>query len=455
MTPSLEVLKETIKRLIYKGNYKALERILEKSHTGDIVSIFRYLSPQERLKTFQILMKINLQKASDVLYDLDEDLQIEILRSLPVEDATRILLTFSTGEIAEIIDKLPENLQKALLEKLDVEDREEIQKYLEYGDTVASLISEDYIALNENKTVADALSIVKTAPSEIDIVYIYVVDDKDRLVGVTTIKDLLNSPLSAQLRDIMNRDLITLRENTPKEEAIEIFKRYEFFSLPVVDEEDVLKGVIYIDEILDLISEKTTEEFFKMAGAQEEELFYTNQVLKIAKLRLPWLLVSVIGELFTAIIISFFDDTIEKYLPIIFFLPLVAAVSGNVSSQAAIITARGLMTERFTQFPRDLISTVIKELKIAFLIGIVISFIVGFISFLWLSNHILGIIVGTALLFNIVIAALIGTILPFIIYKLNKDPAFATGPLTLTITDIIGILIYLSVATMGIRSIIG
>jgi len=455
LTPSLEVLKETIKRLIYKGNYKALERILEKSHTGDIVSIFRYLSPQERLKTFQILMKINLQKASDVLYDLDEDLQIEILRSLPVEDATRILLTFSTGEIAEIIDKLPENLQKALLEKLDVEDREEIQKYLEYGDTVASLISEDYIALNENKTVADALSIVKTAPSEIDIVYIYVVDDKDRLVGVTTIKDLLNSPLSAQLRDIMNRDLITLRENTPKEEAIEIFKRYEFFSLPVVDEEDVLKGVIYIDEILDLISEKTTEEFFKMAGAQEEELFYTNQVLKIAKLRLPWLLVSVIGELFTAIIISFFDDTIEKYLPIIFFLPLVAAVSGNVSSQAAIITARGLMTERFTQFPRDLISTVIKELKIAFLIGIVISFIVGFISFLWLSNHILGIIVGTALLFNIVIAALIGTILPFIIYKLNKDPAFATGPLTLTITDIIGILIYLSVATMGIRSIIG
>jgi magnesium transporter len=455
LTPSLEVLKETIKRLIYKGNYKALERILEKSHTGDIASIFRYLSPQERLKTFQILMKINLQKASDVLYELDEDLQIEILRSLPIDDAVRILLTFSTGEIAEIIDKLPENVQKKLLSKLNEEEREEIQRYIEYGDTVASLISEDYVALNENKTVADALSVVKTAPSEIDVVYIYVVDDKNRLVGVITIKDLLNSPLSAQLRDIMNRDIISLRENTPKEEAIELFRRYEFFSLPVVDDEDVLKGVIYIDEILDLISEKTTEEFFKMAGAQEEELFYTNQVFKVAKLRLPWLLVSVIGELFTAIIISFFGDTIEKYLPIVFFLPLVAAVSGNISSQAAIITARGLMTGKFTQFPQDIITTILKELKVAFLIGIVISFLVGFISFLWLSNHILGIIVGTALLFNILVAALVGTILPFIIYKLNKDPAFATGPITLTITDIIGILIYLLVATVSIKSIIG
>jgi len=453
LTPSLEVLKETVKRLIDKGNYKALERILEKSHKGDIVSIFRYLDHQKRVKLFQILMEIDLEKASDVLYDLDEDLQIEVLRALPINQATRILLTFSTGEISEIIDKLPEKLQNAVLSKLEEEEREEIQKYISYKDSIAPLISEDYISLLENKTVEDAINAYKTSPFDIDIAYIYVVDKKNRLIGVVSIKDLLNSPPNVQLKDIMNRDIISLPEDASKEDAIEIMKRYDLLSVPVVNEEEVLIGVIYIEEILDALSEKTTEEFFKFAGATEEELFYTSQILKIAKLRLPWLLASAIGELLAAFIISMFDYTIAQFLPIIFFLPLVIAISGNISSQSAIITTRGLSTGQITEYTKSFISTLLKEIRVALIIGVIISVIVGVVAFLWISNHVLGIVVAVALLFNMLFAALIGGSLPFILSKLGKDPSLATGPLTATFSDVIGVLVYLTIATIFIQNL--
>jgi magnesium transporter len=453
LTPSLEVLKETVNRLIDKGNYKALERILEKSHKGDIVSIFRYLDHQKRVKLFQILMEIDLEKASDVLYDLDEDLQIEVLRSLPINKATRILLTFSTGEISEIIDKLPEKLQNSVLSKLEEEEREEIQKYISYKDSIAPLISEDYIALLENKTVEDAINAYKTAPFDIDIAYIYVVDKKNRLVGVVSIKDLLNSPSNVQLKDIMNRDVISLLENASKEDAIEIMKRYDLLSIPVINEDEVLIGVIYIEEIIDALSEKTTEEFFKFAGATEEELFYSNQILKIANLRLPWLFASAVGELLAAFIISMFNYTIVQFLPIIFFLPLVTAMSGNISSQSAIITTRGLSTGQITEYTKSFIFTLLKEIRIALIVGLIISIFVGVIAFIWISNHILGIVVAVALLFNMVFAALIGGSLPFVLSKIGKDPALATGPLTATLSDIIGVLVYLAIATIFIQNL--
>ncbi len=454
MTPTLNVLKETIKRLIYKGNIKALERILLKSHKGDIVAIFRHLTHQERIKTFQVLMKVDLSKASDVLYDLDEDIQIEILRSLPVKDAVRILLTFSTGEIAPLIDKIPEDVRAQLLQKLDEEERKELEKYISYGgDSVTSLITEEFISVTEEKSVGEVLNLLKTAPEDLEIVYVYIVDKKDRLVGVVSIKELLTAPENVHIKDIMTTDVISIRTDATKEDAIEIFQRYDLLALPVVDEDEKLVGVIYIDDILDAITEKTTEEFFKMAGAQEEELFYTNQIVKIAKLRLPWILVSVFGEMVSAVIISLFDFTIKQYLPIIFFLPLVAAVSGNISSQSAIITARGLLTGKITENFKDFFHFLFREVKIAVILGFIISTIVGSISVLWLSNHIVGVVVATSLFINIIIAAFSGGVLPIFMVKFGKDPTLATGPITLTLNDILGVLIYLGTATAFLRYI--
>ncbi len=454
MTPSLEVLKEVLKKLLNKGNYRTLERLLEKTHPGDIAAVFRYLDRRERLKTFEILVEKDIKKASDVLYDIDEDIQIEILRSLDTKDAVRVLTNFSAGEIAEIIDKLPENLQREVLSSLKEEEREEIEKYLRQEDSIAPLISDEFISVREDITVQEALEYIKNLPEDFDVIYIYVVDDKNRIVGVVSLKELLASPPNALLKDVMNRDVISIRDDSTKEDAIEIMRRYDLLSLPVVDEEDRIIGIISIDDILDVIREKTTEEVLKLAGATEEEIFFTDNIIKVAKLRLPWFLVAIVGELITAFIISRFEFTIRQFLPIIFFIPLVAALSGNISSQSAIIVARGIITERISENIKDFLYVLFREIKVAVIIAIFSAVIVGIVSSIWLSNHILGAVVGIALFFNIILASFSGSLLPFVFYRLDFDPNLATNPLILTLNDIFGILIYLSVATTFIHHLI-
>ncbi|NPA13235.1 MAG: magnesium transporter, partial [Aquificae bacterium] len=282
----------------------------------------------------------------------------------------------------------------------------------------------------------------------IEVIYIYIVDSKDRLLGVVSIKEILTAPPTVPVKDIMETEVISLKSNATKSEAIDYFQRYDLLMLPVVDEEGELIGVIYVDDILDAITEKTTEDFFKMAGAQEEELFYTSHILKIAKLRLPWLLVVVFGEIVSAFIISAFELTVKQFLPVIFFLPLITAVSGMISSQSAIITARGLATGKITEYFKDFIQFLLRELKVSVVVAGVISFIVGVISYVWIETHIIGVVIAIAIFLNVIIATLLGGILPYISLKLKRDPTVATGPITLTLNDIIGVLIYLTTATL-------
>lgn len=452
MSPIIEVLKETIKRLIAKHDYKTLEKLISKTHKGDIAEVLKYLSKEERLHIINILIKTNIDKASNVFTDLDEDIKAEILRNLNSKDLALILINLPSSEIIKILDLIPEDTKSFILKNLQEDKLKEINMIAsKEEDSIATVISKNYIALFENTTVAEALEAIKQSPEDIEVFYIYVVDDKNRLVGVVSFKDILNNAPNINLKDIMNRDLIFVNINQTKEEVIDIFKRYDLYMLPVVDDNEVLQGVVYIQNILDVISEKTTEEFFKMAGAQEEELFYQDKTFKIAKLRLPWLLVTTFGEFITAIIISFFHYTLEQFLPIIFFLPMVAALSGNISSQAAIITARGLKEGRFSKNIYDYIQSVIKELKVSLVLGLTIGIFVGLTSSLWISNHKLGIIVGIALFFSMFIAGLLGSLIPYLMDRFDKDPTIATGPIVLTLNDIVAISIYLTVAAYFIH----
>lgn len=452
LNPVLNVLKDTIVKAIGKNDHKTLERVIVKSHKGDIAEVVRYIPRNDRIKLFSFLMKLDLKKAYQVFIDLDEEMQVDILRGLHHKEAINFLVELPASDIARIIENLPQEVKNGILEKLEDEERKKLEKILHEGeDTVASIVRQDYIWMMEDITVEQAIESIKNEQTETEIVYIYIVDEKKRLVGVISPVELIKAPQNAMLKDIMVRDLILAKENQTKEEAIELFRRYDLYILPVVDEDEVLKGVIYIEDILDVISEKTTEDFFKMAGAQEEEMFYSNRIMKIAKLRMPWLLIATLGEFVTAFIISGFRFTIEGFLPIIFFIPMVAALSGNISSQAAIITARGLSTGKLSENISDYMYSIIKEFKVAVIVGFAISLVVGSVSFVWISNHMLGIIVGFSMFFSIAVAALTGSLIPYITYKLNKDPTLATGPITLTINDIISIAIYLGIATYFIN----
>jgi magnesium transporter len=452
MSPIIEVLKETLRRSVQRHDIKTIEKVLTKTHKGDIAEVLKYLSKEERVKIFNILYKMNPDKAAVVFTDFDDIVKIEIIRSIHIKDAVDFILKLPTTEIASIIENIPEDIKIAVIENLKGDEKEELKHLLSEGeDTVASLIQEDFIYILDVATVEEVIDKVKEHNEDREIIYIYVVDEKKKLVGVISLKEIITNPLNIMVKDIMRRGLIVLNINDTKEDAIETFRRYDLYVLPVVDEEGILQGVVYIEDILDVMSEKTTEDFFKMAGAKEEELFYADKTFKIAKLRLPWLLIATVGEFITAIIISLFDYTISEFIQVVYFLPMVAALSGNISSQAAIITARGLKEGRLTENTIDYLLTVFRELKVAIFIGIIIGILVGVVASLWISNHILGIIVAIALFFSIIFAGLIGSLVPFIMYKLEKDPTLATGPLSLTLTDIVGISIYFVVATLFIH----
>jgi len=322
MSPIIEVLKETLKRAIGKRDYKTIEKIIIKTHKGDIAEVFKHLNKEERKILMLTLIKSNIQKAADVFQDLEEDIKSELLRNLSSKDLTNLLNNLPVNEIVKIIDHIPDDVRDIILKNLEkkkVEELEELEQLLITNeDNIASIIREDFLSINENITVYEALEIVKNTDKEIEILYIYVGDDKNRLIGVVSLKDLITSPSNILVKDMMIRELITVSINATKEETIDIFKRYDLYILPVINDEEELVGVVYIQDIIDVISEKTTEDFFKMAGAKEEELFYQDKTFKIAKLRMPWLLTATFGEFITAIIISFFSFTIEQFLPIIF-----------------------------------------------------------------------------------------------------------------------------------------
>jgi len=465
MMPSEKVLKKLLIKLINKGDKKNLEKVLKKFYEGTIAVIFRHLSHEERIKLFKTLVDVDVLKASNVLYDLDEDIQIEILRNLDTDIAVLVLLKFSPGEIARILNKLPKNLRIALYSKLSEDFKKELEDFIKLGeDSIAPLISEDYIAVREDKLVSEALNLVRTAPKDIEVIYIYIVDDNQHLVGVISVRELLTAPENVLVKDISipSTEIIKINKKATKEEAIEIFQKYDLFVLPVVDDENKLIGVIYIDDILDAITEKTSEDILKLAGSHEEEVFFhTGNILKVMKLRLFSFVIATAGELGASFIIIFFsklvisdltnNQSVKDLIILLSFMPLLAAMTGNISSQASILTTRGIITGRLKENIRDFISFLKREIKIAFIFATLTAILVSLIAFATHPHHILSVIIGLALFINMILASLFGTLFPFIAYKIKKDPTIATNPIILTLNDIFSIIIYFSIAYLFLK----
>jgi len=465
MLPSEKILKDLIIKLLKRDDKKNLERLIRKFYEGNIALVFRHLSHEERVKLFEILVEVDALKASNVLYDLDEDIQIEILRNLDIDIALVVLLKFSPGEIAKILSKLPKDLRLALYSRLSEDFKKELEDFIKLGeDSIAPLISEDYIAVKEYSLVKDALNLIRTAPKDIEVIYIYLVDDKEHLVGVVSIKDLLTASENVLVRDISlpSTEIIKINKKATKDEAIDIFRRYDLLMLPVVDDENKLIGVIYIDDILDAITEKTSEDILKLAGSHEEEIFFhTGDIFKVMKLRLFSFVIATAGELGASFIIIFFsklvipnlieNQAIKDLIILLSFMPLLAAMTGNISSQASILTTRGIITGRLRENIRDFISFLKREIKIAFIFATITSIIVSLIAFATHPHHVLSIIIGLALFINMILASLFGTLFPFIAYKIKRDPTIATNPIILTINDIFSIIIYFSIAYIFLK----
>lgn len=444
MDQKQQLLLDATKRLIRRGAFSNLVKLLAKSHPADIAHLFRYLDLKEQRILFNLIE--DAEKSANVLAELDHAIGAQLLEQLDNETITEVLQEMSSDDATDIIGYMPDELADEILNIMHDEDSDEIEQLLQYEeDTAGGIMSTEIFALDEEVTVKEAIEAVQQAGDVEMVFYLYVVNEAGQLVGVLSLRQLLTVSPTKKLSDIMITDVFSVRTDMDQEEVARIVEKYNILAVPVIDEMNSLKGIITVDDIIDVIRQEATEDIYKMAGASEEELLYGNKAFKIARLRLPWLLVNLFGGVATGFLMWRFKVTLKEVIALISFIPVITGMGGNVGGQSATIIVRGFATGRvdFTMLRQ----VFLKEVRVGMIMGSVCGVTVGLIAWIWHGNPYLGLVVGLAMVVSMVVASSMGVIAPAAFKKLGIDPAIASMPFVQTANDITGILIYFATAT--------
>ncbi len=439
---------EAIRRLMRRGAVANLRRIVERTHAADLAAIFQELNDLEQGRLFQIMVQAGV--AGDVMSEMDPQVLQELVESLGNDELAEILAAMDADDAADLLALLPEERRAGVLAAMNLEDSEDIGRLLRYPeDSAGGIMTSSFFALGEGVTVREAIQAIQGAEEAETVFYVYVVDEDGRLVGVVSLRQLITSPPTATLRQIMNRDVIRVHVSTDQEQVARLVAKYDLLAIPVVDDDDRLVGIITVDDVIDVLREEATEDVFKMAGTSQEELVYGNQVLPIVRIRMPWLVVNLFGGILTGTILWWFRATVEEIIALVSFVPVITAMGGNVGTQTSSILVRGFATGR-VDFD-NLKAHLWKEIRVGFLLGVVCGALVGVAALVWHRNVFLGVVVAVSMIAAMTVAATMGTLTPALFRKLNIDPAVASGPFVTTANDITGILIYLGTATALLR----
>ena len=306
----------------------------------------------------------------------------------------------------------------------------------------------EYIAFSKNLKAKEALD--KLADLALDaetIYYIFAVDSEGKLVGVISLRDLILAPEQTPIKDFMQTDVKKVNVLQDQEEVARLIKRYGFLALPVVDDDNVLLGIVTVDDAMMVVEEETTEDILKFSGSDFDEKNDIGQVSPWAraKRRLPWILIAVVGEILSGRVINDFSAALQTIVALSFFIPVLMDMGGNVGTQSAAIIVRSLATGELKTL--SIVKNVLREAAVGLILGIINGTLVIAITFVWQGEVLLGLVVGTAMTFNLTLAAMLGTFIPLLWHKLGHDPAVASGPLVTTILDILGLFVYFSTAT--------
>jgi magnesium transporter len=304
----------------------------------------------------------------------------------------------------------------------------------------------DFIALRGNTTAGEAIKSLQKEHLDVEMpFYLYVVDSNGKLIGVSSLRQLVVVPPETPLKDFMTRDVFAVKTDMDQEEVAKIVARYDILAVPVVDDTNQLVGIVTVDDIIDIIREEATEDILKMAGVGGEEFVETQSVFRSTRIRLPWLSASCIGGIVAFLIIGHYEGSLSKVAYLAAFIPVIMGMGGNIGTQTSTIVVRGLATGRLNI--RDAWSVVFKEFAVGFILGTIYGLLVGSVAQLRYSMFQVAISVGLAVISSMSIAALVGSLVPMGFAKINIDPAIASGPFVTTAIDIISVAFYFIIAT--------
>ena len=441
---SNKILVDSVKRLLRRGAISHLAKIVNKTHGADLSVLFRSLSRDQQRRLFDMITDV--EQKGIMFSELEEDIFQDLIEDMPVEAIVEILESMSADDVADIIGRLPEGRSQDILDKMKKAESEEVEDLLQYDDdTAGGIMVPDFIALKEDVTAREAIESLQKEHSDVEMAfYLYVVDEYGKLVGVSSLRQLVVVAPETPLKEFMSTDVFSVQTDMDQEEVARIVARYDILAVPVVDDSNRLVGVVTVDDVIDILRKEATEDILKMAGVGEE-FVETKSILKSTRIRLPWLFASCIGGLFAFFIIGKFESSILKYAYLAAFIPVIMGMGGNIGTQSSTIVVRGLATGRLNV--RDIWSVVLKELSIGVILGLVYGALIGSVAQLRYSMMALAISVALAVISSMSVAALVGSLVPMAFARINIDPAVATGPFVTTAIDIISVFFYFKIAT--------
>ena len=349
------------------------------------------------------------------------------------------------GELA------PEKCEE-VLKCMALEDSQKARSALGYPEgTAGRMMNTDYLSRQEGDTAGEAVKRVREASERQIVFYLYVTDRENRLTGVLSLRELLVAPPDSPLKKLMNPEVISVGTGTDQEEMARQVTRYNLLAIPVVDRENRIVGIITFDDVIDVLREEASEDILKLAGAglPEEELVLYASSLKSARFRLPWLLTALFGTILCAGIIWSFRFTLHEVVALVAFIPVIAAMGGNVGVQSSTVVVRGLATGHID--PAHLWRVFAKELKVGLIMASVCGGIVGGVAYVWHGHGILGVVLGLSMFTAMTFAAAMGSLVPVFLQRQGIDPAVSSGPFVTTLNDITGLSIYLGLATLVLQ----
>jgi magnesium transporter len=445
----IDLVLDSVKRLLRIGATANLLNLLQKQHPADLAQIFGSLHDNERHAVFSVLVERNPRLAMETVSEMGPEQGALLLTGRSAEEIAKLLQEIPSDDAAALIDYLPEELSQEVLELMRRRESQQVESLLEYGEqTAGRIMNPSVFALNEDLTVGEAISALQSSRDVEMVFYLYVVDSRRHLVGVTSLRRLLLVSPETPLKRIMTPEVISVRVDTDQEEVARQVASYNLLAVPVVDEENKLEGIITVDDVIDVIKDEATEDLYRLAGVAGDERVATPPFEALRK-RLPWLGVNLVTAFVAASVVALFEGTISRVTALAVFMPIVAGMGGNAATQTLTVIVRGIALGELSWGNAQ--KALLKEITIGLGSGFTLGVIAAGVAWVAKGQPMIGLLLALAMLCNMLVATVAGTLVPLGLKAMRIDPALASSVFITTFTDVVGFASFLGFATVFLQ----
>ena len=437
--------KDIFIKLLAQREFKAVRSILDVMNEVDIASLLSTLSDKELALAFRLIPK---DKAAEVFSNMDTSMQTYLVAMFTEKELKELLDDLYMDDTVDMLEELPANLVKRILATVSASDRSMINQLLNYPeDSAGSIMTTEYVDLREEMTVGQAMAHIKKTGIHKETIYTCYITERRKLVGIVSAKDLMTTDDEVPIKDLMETEIISVHTHADQEQVAQLFTKYDLLALPVIDQDGRMVGIVTFDDAMDVMVDEATEDITKMAAINpSEKTYFETSVLQHAKNRIPWLLILMFTSIITGTIITKYENAFAAIPLLVSFIPMLMDTGGNCGSQSATLIIRGIALDEI-RF-KDLFKVMFKEFRISLIVGAFLAVANGVRIFIQYHNPGLAVVIACSLMGTVIMAKLVGCVLPLLAKKVNLDPAIMASPLITTLVDTFSILIYFNIATI-------